>query len=274
MKNAHTQKCEVQILDKLKIIVLTQQDRFFIPQNIEKLLAVGNVTKIVNVNCKSSLNTRLADFLKWFGWRQTIKMSMAYGIRIVMGIIDSFTSYKLFKGYCSIKHIAKKHGISYEEINQTNEPSFFKKVKSDSPDLIVSYSAPQVIKEPLLSYPPKGIINVHGSLLPDYRGCLPSFWYLFNNEEFAGATVHYMSAKIDDGAIVLQDSVSIKECKSMFDVMKRTKELGGELMVKAVQNINNNVVETKPNLTEQGRYFTWPTKEQGRQLLRSGKRLI
>ena len=80
-----------------------------------------------------------------------------------------------------------------------------------------------------------------------------------------------MSEKIDDGDIIEQGSVDISDCKSMFELMKRTKRVGGELMVKAIRA---GTVETRPNRTEEGRYFTWPTVEQAREFRRKGCRLI
>lgn len=103
---------------------------------------------------------------------------------------------------------------------------------------------------------------------------MPSFWYLFNDEEYGGATVHYMSAKIDDGDIVAQDKVYIGDCKSMFELMERTKKVGSELMVKAIKDLESGKLERKPNIASKGRYFTWPTPEQGKEFRVKGKRLI
>lgn len=258
----------------MRIIVMTQQDRFYIPRNIEKAIAVSDVLEIINVDYKHSLENKTLDFLRWFGIWQALKMSVAYSIRIISGIIDSLTGYRIFGGYCSVAHIARKHKIPYKVVNNVNDPAFFEHIKELNPELIISYSAPQVIKEPLLSYPRHGIINVHSSLLPDYRGCMPSFWVLYNGETHTGATVHFMAEKIDDGKIIIQDRVSIEGCKSMVDVMRHTKQLGGQLVVKAISLIQNNAVEPKPNIAEHGRYFTWPNRKQGRDFIKSGKSLI
>jgi methionyl-tRNA formyltransferase len=140
--------------------------------------------------------------------------------------------YKLLNGLGSVKSVARKNKILYRSIKNVNDIDFVNHIKKLNPDLIISFSAPQVIKEPLLYLPKYGIINVHGSLLPDYRGCMPSFWYLYNDEKWGGATVHFMSGAIDDGNIILQDKISLEGCKSMFEIMNKTKELGGDLMVK------------------------------------------
>lgn len=258
----------------LKVIVMTQQDRFFIPRNIQKIIENSEVLAIVNIDCESSLKNKLREFIKWFGYLQVGKMGVATVLRSFAGKLDQLTGYRLYKGLCGVEHIAKKNDVPYNVINSSNSESFYKYVREMRPDVILSFSAPQVIKEPLLSCPKYGILNVHGSLLPDYRGCMPSFWYLFNDEEYAGATVHYMSSKIDDGDIVTQGSVYIGDCDSMFEVMERTKGLGGELMVKAIKAIQSNALKVTPNIAANGRYFTWPTAEQGKAFRLKGKRLI
>ena len=83
-----------------------------------------------------------------------------------------------------------------------------------------------------------------------------------------------MSAKIDDGAIIKQGSVDISDCKSMFQLMEKTKTLGGELIVQAIQEIEAGTVQSRPNNIEEGRYFTWPTTEQAREFRTKGCRLI
>ena len=258
----------------LKVIVMTQQDRFFLPKNLQKVINNSVVLEIINVDCESSLQNKIKDFIKWFGYFQVGKMGIAMFIRSVAGKLDQFTGYKLYKGLCGVDHVANKNNIPYKIIHSVHSESFYKETRALQPDVILSFSTPQIIKEPLLSLPKYGILNVHGSLLPDYRGCMPSFWYLFNEEEYSGATVHYMSTSIDDGDIVAQEKVYIGDCKSMFEVIKRTKELGGELMVKTMKALEKDTLERKPNYTDEGRYFTWPTDEQGKAFSAKNLRFI
>ena len=258
----------------LKVVIMTQQDRFYIPKNIQKIIDNSEVLEIVNVECKSSLQNKVSDFIKWFGIFQVGKMGIVTVLRILEGKIDKLFNYKFRQGLCGVDYVAKKNNIKYKVIHDSNSEEFYKEVKELKPDVVLSFSAPQVIKEPLLSCPKYGILNVHGSLLPDYRGCMPSFWYIFNEEEYGGATVHYMSAKIDDGDIVAQDKVYIGDCKSMFKLMEKTKRVGGDMMVKAIKDIETDSLERRPNVASEGRYFTWPTAEQGKEFRAKRKRLI
>lgn len=258
----------------LKVVIMTQQDRFYIPKNIQKIIDNSEVLEIVNVECKSSLQNKVSDFIKWFGIFQVGKMGIVTVLRILEGKIDKLFNYKFHQGLCGVDYVAKKNNIKYKVIHDSNSEEFYKEIKELKPDVVLSFSAPQVIKEPLLSCPKYGILNVHGSLLPDYRGCMPSFWYIFNEEEYGGATVHYMSGKIDDGDIVAQDKVYIGDCKSMFKLMEKTKRVGGDMMVKAIKNIETDSLERRPNVASEGRYFTWPTAEQGKEFRAKRKRLI
>ena len=259
---------------KLRVVVMTQNDRFFIPKNIEKASKVCDIIEIVEVNSEYSLDNQIGNYFKWFGFLQCAKMGVVTIARDIEKYLDRLFGYHIAHGHCSVRDVAKASDIPHRVITKSNDPEYVKHIKELNVDLIISYSAPQIIKEELLNTPKYGVINVHGSLLPDFRGCLPSFWYLYCDEKKGGATVHYMSAKIDDGDIIEQGEVDLSDCNTMFKEMKKTKELGGELMVKAIKEIAEGTVTVTKNDTTKGRYFTWPTVEQAKEFRKKGKRLI
>ena len=260
--------------DKLKVIVFTQQDIFFIPTNILKAAKVCNIIEVVDNQYKNSFENKITDMLKWFGFFQCAKMGIYTVLRTIQGFLDVIFRYKIAGGKCSVKHAAKKIKADYRVVEDINDPQYVEHVRKLNPDLIISYSAPQVVKPELLSIPKYGVINVHGALLPEYRGLLPSFWYLYNDEKVGGATVHCMSKAIDDGDICKQGSVDISDCNTMFELLKKTKYLGGELMVDVIQEYSQGKVKTYSNDSEKGSYFTWPTLEQAREFRKKGKRLV
>lgn len=260
--------------EKLRVVVMTQNDRFFIPKNIDKAAKVCDILEIVEVDSKYSLDNQIGNYFKWFGFFQCAKMGIVTIAREIVKYIDQLSGYRVAHGHCSVRDVAKANGIRHRVITESNDPEYVRHIKDMNVDLIISYSAPQIIKEELLNTPKYGVINVHGSLLPDFRGCLPSFWYLYCDEKTGGATVHYMSVKIDDGDIIEQGVIDLSDCKTMFQEMKASKLLGGELMVKAIQEISNGTVKVRKNDTTHGRYFTWPTVEQAKEFRAKGKRLI
>jgi methionyl-tRNA formyltransferase len=140
-------------------------------------------------------------------------------------------------------------------------------------DVIVSFSAPQVFKTELLRLPRQGCINLHCSLLPHYRGLLPSFWVLYHGEPASGATVHFMDAEIDNGALIKQAHVPLNGARSMDRVLDLTKKRGGELMVEALRELAAGTARPLPNPVEEGSYFTWPTDQEAREFRARGYRL-
>lgn len=259
---------------RLRVIVFTQSDRFFIPTSIQKASEVCDIIEIVNNDAKSSLNNKLSDMLRWFGMFACMKMAVKSVIRVCLDIIDRIFGYSIYNGRCSVKSVSKANKINYRVVHDLNNKDYVEHVRELKPDLIISYSAPQIIKEELLGIPQYGILNVHGALLPNYRGCLPSFWYLYNEEKVGGATVHYMSKDIDDGDICVQKQVDISDCTTMFELMKRTKEAGADAMVEAIQRIACGTLEPYKNDTANGSYFTWPNVEQAREFRRKGLKLV
>ncbi len=258
----------------LRVIIMTQQDRFFIPNNIQKIIDHSKVLMVVNVDVESSLQNKVTDFIKWFGFIQVLKMGFVTVGRSLLGILDRLFNYKLKNGLCGVEHVANKNKIPYKVIHSSNSENFIDEVERLKPDLILSFSAPEVIRQPLLSLPKHGILNVHGSFLPEYRGCMPSFWQLYNDEDYAGATVHFMSQKIDDGDILLQDKVYIGDCESVMDVIKKTKDKGGDLMVKAIKSIESGDYNSKLNDTSKGKYYSWPTVEDAKHFKSKNYRLV
>jgi methionyl-tRNA formyltransferase len=85
--------------------------------------------------------------------------------------------------------------------------------------LIVSVSCPQIFKQPLIELPSKGYLNIHGAMLPAYRGVMPSFWILANGETEAGVSIFFVNDDIDAGALCAQRSFSIAEGETLDEFL-------------------------------------------------------
>ena len=157
--------------DKLRVVVMTQADRFFIPKNIDKVASACELLEVVEVDCRSALENRTKDYLKWFGFWQCAKMGAVTIGREAEKYLDRVSGYRLFHGWCSVMDAARKNHIPHRVITNSNDPAYVQHIRELNPDLIISYSAPQIIKPELLGVPKYGVINVHGALLPNYRGC-------------------------------------------------------------------------------------------------------
>ncbi len=243
----------------MKIFIITQEDSLVIPKNMQ-LLADANFIEITGaciITSKNSLSEKKGLFIRNFGLYQVSKMGFVIIKNKLLNIFDSFFGYKILKNKKSVEAFCNYNNLPFYKEKNVNNKEFISKLKDL--DLIVSFSAPSIFKSELLSLPKKGCINLHCSLLPKYSGILPSFWTLFNDEKETGASVHYMDDEIDNGDILGQKSVEILKTDSMFDIIKRTKKTGGNLMVDVIHNIMTNNIKLIKNKVNHDKYHSWPT---------------
>src|SRR5262249_16753072 len=139
------------------------------------------------------------------------------------------------------------------------------------PALTVSVAAAHMFKDPLAKTPTLGCINIHGALLPRYRGMLPSFWTLFNGEREGGVTVHYMNPGIDDGSIIAQRRFPIHDRDTVETLIGRSKALGAEVLTEVLARIKRGDVATAPNNAADGTYYSSPPRTDVQSLKARGR---
>lgn len=260
----------------IKVAFITQEDSFVIPQNIERVLSLTGVETqlIAVVDSSGAVSNRKLTFAKGFGLAQSFRMGIVLLWAKFLDVLDAAIGYQLPFRKRSVRAVARKNGISFRRIKNANDDDFVNHIESLQLDLIVSYSCPSVFRTRLLRATRMGCINLHCSFLPHYAGLLPSFWVLYHGEKEAGATVHYMDDKIDNGEILAQCRIPIEAGVSMFELIHKTKKAGGKLMALTVEKLMTGTVDTLPNLTRKDSYFSWPTIEEMKEFRRCGGRLI
>lgn len=260
----------------MKIIILTQEDTFTIPQNIESIIRLDfvQVAKIVNIDSTKSLSNQKTLFLKGFGVIQFLKLGAKIIYNKTSCALDSLFLHKFYSTPKSLYSVARRYRIDYKKIKNPNSSEFLKEMKSLDPDVIVSFSAPVVFKSELLSIPKYGCINLHCSLLPNFAGVMPSFWTLYKQQQSTGVTVHFMDDKIDNGLILDQKKVVIEKNETIFSLILKTKKIGGELMCKVLEDIHNSRIKLRENSSHKGSYFGWPSLEDFKKFKKNGGKLI
>ena len=118
----------------------------------------------------------------------------------------------------------------------------YKRVLDANPDIIITCAYGQIIPKELLEYPKYGCINVHGSLLPKYRGGAPIHWALINGEKETGITIMYMSEKMDAGDIISQETIKITDDTILDTLFNDMSLLGAKLLKETLPNIINDTV--------------------------------
>ena len=123
------------------------------------------------------------------------------------------------------------------------------KIKSISPDIIFSIYYRKILPKSILELPKLGCVNIHPSLLPKYRGPIPTAWAIEKGETNFGITIHYMDEGIDTGDILVQKKYSIKHNETGFELYTRAMNLGAKLLEDNYEKIINK--EIKP-ITQSG----------------------
>ena len=123
----------------------------------------------------------------------------------------------------------------------------------------------------------KGIFNkysacivVHPSLLPKYRGLMPTFWVLKNDENHTGVSVFYVDKGIDSGPILVQEKVKIGD-RTQEELIEHTKKIGMDCILRAIQLIHDDSIELIENDTREMTYYTFPTKKDVKIFKEKGK---
>jgi methionyl-tRNA formyltransferase len=161
----------------------------------------------------------------------------------------------------SVKGLAGAHGLPIYEPDDVNDPGFLAALRDLRPDLVISASCPQIFRQSLLELPGHGCINVHSSLLPHYRGVLPTFWAMANGESETGVTVHYMSPGVDEGGIIAQRRVAIGSDETLHSLMRACKAVAADLVIETVERFERGRVSATPNRIEEGTYFSFPRRQ-------------
>ena len=134
----------------------------------------------------------------------------------------------------SVAECASRHGIPAFAPEDINHPVWINRIRALAPDFIFSFYYRSLIKRELLAVPAKGCVNLHGSLLPRYRGRVPINWAIINGEKETGVTLHYMTEKADAGDIIARKRFEITPCdtaKSVFDkAVSAAKEMLDETL--------------------------------------------
>ena len=141
------------------------------------------------------------------------------------------------------------------------------------PDLLVSILGNQIFKKPILNLAPRGCINLHTALLPKYRGLMPTFWVLKNNEKKTGLSVFFVDEGIDSGPIIVQEEVEIGN-RTQEELILLTKKLGMEAIAKSIDLIQRGEVQLIKNDNSKKTYFSFPTRKDVLEFRRNGKKFF
>lgn len=164
----------------------------------------------------------------------------------------------------SVASVAAEHGIPVVTPADPADPALRRAVSDAQPDFIFSFYYRHMLPVDLLAIAPRGAYNMHGSLLPKYRGRVPTNWAVLNGETETGATLHEMAAKPDAGAIVGQTAVPILPDDTATQVFDKVTVAAEQTLWRVLPALLAGEAAHLPNDLATGSYFGGRKPEDGR----------
>ena len=139
-----------------------------------------------------------------------------------------------------VKEFAMEKRIPiYQPLKVRNNQEFIDEIKKLKPDVICVVAYGKILPKEILDIPEYGCINVHASLLPNYRGAAPIQWAVINGDKETGVTTMYMDVGMDTGDIILKEKVEIENDETTGELWERLSQIGGKLLVGTLKQIEN-----------------------------------
>lgn len=163
----------------------------------------------------------------------------------------------------SVAEMASGYKIPVFAPEDINHPLWIDKIKDLKPDILFSFYYRDMLKPALLNIPPSGCLNLHGSLLPKYRGRCPINWVLVNGEKETGVTLHYMTPRPDDGDIAARRSMPITDDDTALTLHKKAVQASISLLDEVLPQIKNGTAARIPQDNSKASYFGGRTPDDG-----------
>ena len=135
----------------------------------------------------------------------------------------------------------------YQPTKVRNNTEFIEEIKALNPDLLCVVAYGKILPKEVLDIPKYGAINVHGSLLPRYRGAAPIQWAVLNGDKKTGITTMFMDIGMDTGDMILKEETEIGEDETTGELWERLSKIGAKLLVKTIEKIET--IPDKENKT-------------------------
>ena len=169
--------------------------------------------------------------------------------------------------FSAVKEKALEYGLTVYQPEKVKDSDFVQVLKELAPDIMVVVAFGQILSEEILNIPKYGCINVHGSLLPEYRGAAPIQWSIIHGREYGGVTTMYMAKGLDSGDMILKAQEKIRDDDTYGSLYDRLSVIGADLLIKTLRLIesgeaprtpqNDAEATTAPMITREMERINW-----------------
>jgi len=155
----------------------------------------------------------------------------------------------------SVAELAARRGLPVFAPEDINHPLWVKKIAALKPDILFSFYYRDLVKAEILNLPPRGCLNLHGSLLPAYRGRCPVNWVLVHGEAETGVSLHYMTPKPDEGDLVAQKRIAIEEADTAWTLHQKAATASAQLLNDVLPALREGTAPRTPQDAAKASYF-------------------
>ena len=255
----------------MKIIIITQDEPFYLGKYIGYLFAnlpswakVSGVV-ILDPSPFGKPNSFLDRILKTY---------TVFGGMFFLRYTLKYIYAKLINPKYQMTNVLSEYKISQIELPRpnVNAKKSLEFLKSLKPDIIISISANQIFKQNILALPSLGCLNLHTALLPNYKGLMPTFWAMKNDEKEIGVSVFIMDEGIDTGEIIVQKIIPIEPHDSLETLIGKTKKIGIDAIIESIKLLRSGGYKSTRFPPDSGSYYSFPTRRDVKEFINAGKR--
>lgn len=158
--------------------------------------------------------------------------------------------------FSPVKELALANGIPVYQPVKLRDGTAYEIIKELNPDILVVVAYGRIIPDDILAIPQYGAINVHGSLLPKYRGAAPIQWAVLNGDSITGVTTMYLASEMDTGDIIYTSETEIGEFETSGELFDRLMEMGAGLLDRTLRDISAGIAPRTPQNHSEASYVT------------------
>jgi methionyl-tRNA formyltransferase len=258
----------------LRVFIITLDEPVYAPVYLTKILAAVDhrIVGLTALPAASQIGTwgLVRNRMAVYGPLDVLRAVAIYGRCRLRAALPRRGGGRFY----SVARLAKEEGVPVIPGRDVNAPGYIETLRGLGIDVLVSVAANQRFGDELLALPRLACLNVHSALLPNYRGMDGLFWALAHGETEVGVTVHEMSPGIDQGPIVAQAPFPVRTEEPLHRVYYRAMDHGAVLLARALDGYADGAVTLRPNPADEGRTFSWPTREAARRFREQGHRFF
>lgn len=160
-----------------------------------------------------------------------------------------------------VKQLALEHSIEVYQPIKLRDGTVAQQLRAIAPDIIIVVAYGRILPREILEIPPMGCVNLHGSLLPKYRGAAPIQWAVINGESESGVTTMFMGEGLDTGDMLLKASTPIRSDETAGELFERLGEIGARCLLETLEGLKNGSITPQAQNEDEATYAPMLDKE-------------